>query len=472
MLRPRLVLRLLRPVQCHSVRCSSSASEPVRVRYSAPAPRKKERLEDPSRPSEGTRPSDIITAYDGRKHQFHRYYLSLSPNRGPLLVSTWTQALPARNAQISSSLNQHPLEVFHTTDADLDLVAACLELVVARAVRASNSKEEERAFYLQQKPGTRALHWLVAGALEKHDLSQAQQFLRAMIHCIVAEGQESHLWSWLSIEHTPEYMRSWTRFEMRTWRGEVVRWLVESATYWAPGGPNLQQGLLVYVQARERAEFGGVPNLPTGAARAWLLKQVSGPFGNTNSIPRDLFEKFMSIAVQDDRSRFEKARMMLKYPGEPRPDLGLDVLRASKNRDSRPPYMKNLVEADDGPKLTCFHNFVLNVARALRDQGRMAEAREALDIGRDLAPSYFGGAAPRIDWRTRARQTHRRPIEAWSSYGLEASEDGSIKESALRQRQAEAAYKVEAEERQRQIELRRQQAMKSKELRQRKSSRR
>ncbi|KAK4497963.1 hypothetical protein PRZ48_010619 [Zasmidium cellare] len=265
-------------------------------------------------------------------------------------------------------------------EADLELAATCLEAVIASTIRTSASKEEERLEYMRKKPGTRALSWFFSGAFEKHNIVLGQRFMRALVYCMVAEQGMKHLWEWMSIEDMRRFVQSWTLRDASHWRGNLLRYLVESAAHWAnEDRPGLEEAMLIFSQAVDRHDPRREP-VSLHAARIWLVRQLC--VYDLKGVDPRIFDEFVVAAK-------------VSHPEQPQADSAVALLRRWRTQGDQDMGLRVLLADESGNNgKHSVYCFVLRTAQALQSQQKLVEAKEVLNIGRQLLPSYFQGMTP------------------------------------------------------------------------------
>ncbi|KJY02386.1 hypothetical protein TI39_contig55g00005 [Zymoseptoria brevis] len=155
----------------------------------------------------------------------------------------WLGRIHVDTGLLSPTLQDRPLDYFASDSRDLPMAQRCLEHFITLTARGRSKNEQRRQYCNKQNlPGSRALVWLFRD-YDSADLSINFGFLKALVHCMVAEGAESHLWYWLKIPHIPTVLSTQEGRDTIAWRGPMLRFLVESQVYSAEGADGINAAL-------------------------------------------------------------------------------------------------------------------------------------------------------------------------------------------------------------------------------------
>lgn len=328
--------------------------------------------------------------------QFYNYYLSGFKIRDQKIVpSKWTEFINA-GPSLSPELQRDPLSVLDTDTEDLDLVRRCLEHFVALTKQESTSKQDERDRYAQAKAGGRTLLWLISGdRFHKFDLGLNPQFTRIVVHCIAAEQGVDFLWTWVSVDEVPSFAASWRLSEQNSWRGTVLRALMESTTYWAD---DITQGLETALEhyqhaialCKERRMRNGSepPFIPLYPAGIWLSKQLC--CYSQHQVSLSSIQKFAhtcGVWCSDrDQRRYNQAKLVL----ESNPFEACSFFRYCDSTTEPSLFVQDILNPRDRNSAYDTSLSIVRTAQALQKAGALTDAKSLLEIGRRRLPDLFG----------------------------------------------------------------------------------
>ncbi|EGP84029.1 uncharacterized protein MYCGRDRAFT_96349 [Zymoseptoria tritici IPO323] len=305
----------------------------------------------------------------------------------------WLGRIHVDTELLPPALQDRPLDYFASDSPELPMAQRCLEHFITLTAR-GRSKDEQRRQYCNEQnlPGSRALIWLFRD-YNSADLSINFGFLKALVHCMVAEGAESHIWSWLKIPHIPTVLMPQEGRDRIAWRGPMLRFLVESQAYWAEGADGINAALrsfeytwsfdVPFLKAwqEEQSPLAITKEL----AGVWILKQLMFKGANTTADVQ-LYDRFIwriSSWTQVFSGRLNRADLHRKHPSRPTALPALEFMRHYQQIDPRPGYVHELFQSWGG------FAFLINSAKMLEQQGYEQEARWMLDIGLLEMPNYF-----------------------------------------------------------------------------------
>jgi hypothetical protein len=163
---------------------------------------------------------------------FYRYYLTWGRPR-KLQLQPWI--LRIRPTDLDA---EEGLDVLDDVHSSMFQVARALEVLVFRYQRRdTESLHETMSPFERAKPGQRALLWLLkSNAVRDIAFLKHPTLLRAISHCLVAEGGFRWLQDWLTQEDNP--MASLTDSKVRVlgqpdnfWRGRLLLHTMEAQAY-------------------------------------------------------------------------------------------------------------------------------------------------------------------------------------------------------------------------------------------------
>lgn len=343
-------------------------------------------------------------------------------------MSKWIQFLEP-GPTLDTDLQLDPMAVLEKPTNDLELVRRCLEHFIVLTGREYVTKQEERDRYRQVKPGSRTLLWLIGGdGYHKFDLGINPEFLRVVVHCLAAEHGEEFLWTWLSINEVPAFATSWRVSEQIAWRGSVLRYLLESTTYWAP---DIRQGLETALGLYEHAislcrtrEGQSPPYIPLYPAGIWLHKQLCN-FKSHGVSPQSLgrFAGSLTLwATNPDELQFNRAMVILPFS----PYEAYEFFQLCELTTNPTVYMRDLFNPQDTKSANHVFHCTVRTAQTLHQKNHPKQARHLLDIGHRRMPQVFNQRPVRdsnkqspSSWRFRKRATPSQ-IKA----GVSVDQDG------------------------------------------------
>lgn len=361
------------------------------------------------------------------KEEFYNHFLFVWSRRKPPDVEDpgqWYQLLDvnAAEALLPISLHHRPLDFFSSGSRDLLSARRCLELHMARGVDLARRGIHTGYPADHSRPGHMALVWLL-DRYDEADLRNNPGFLRAMVHCLVAEGGEHVIWDWLKTAYTPEVLMSLRILEERSlWRGRVLQNLVESQAYWTEGAEGINSCLRSFEHVwsfavRDLPSGGRIHNpllVPKSPAGLWITNQLL--FNSASSIADpERYDRFIALLPRwlegREATEFARAELTREHPTKASGLEAFEFIRRYHAVQPRHPFVRDLLKASTG-----FH-FLVNSAQHLHREGHKAEARFMLDVGRVEQRHRFAkkppafGAKPDVilGFETR-RDAHRRSM--------------------------------------------------------------
>ncbi|CZT14100.1 uncharacterized protein RCC_00075 [Ramularia collo-cygni] len=338
------------------------------------------------------RDSDAV-ATNPTDEQFYDYFLKefkAVTTKYNLEPAAWRNFIQLKQ-DLPPALQQDPVSVLDSGTRDLDLVRQCLERFVALTCMEFPGKEEQREKYRQLKPGSRALLWLLNDdGFHKFDLIRHPEFLRVVVHCVVADGGEQFLRHWLSIDETPSFATSRTPQEQVRWKGDVLRFLIHSTMYWSGQQAAFEQfeHAVAMTATTAISEQSCIPLLPAGIV---LRKAILGPTSKQD-FTQPVFRRFVESCAMwindQDELHFLRGRLLLHDPVAPQP---LEALRFFQRCDSKPPspFVRDLFEPRGRLASTATFYTITRTAQVLDQGGYLTEAKWLLDFGRRRLPNCF-----------------------------------------------------------------------------------
>ncbi|SMY27476.1 unnamed protein product [Zymoseptoria tritici ST99CH_1A5] len=134
--------------------------------------------------------------------EFYRHYLNVplksSKTPGP---GEWLSSIESHVGEdlLPQSLLDKPLDFFdgETYPRDLQMAKICLERCI-KTISSNHLRAEIRKEHIDghEHAGSKVLSWL----LQDYDPTDLDMgFLRSLVHLLVVEGGESHIWDWLKV---------------------------------------------------------------------------------------------------------------------------------------------------------------------------------------------------------------------------------------------------------------------------------
>lgn len=386
-----------------SLKPTSEPTAPIPIRHNSEVTCKRLYLSDEQKPlthvsqDPPCTPADQSPAVDEddprEKEKLYDFYLSKYRHKTPHkdAPGTWLQSLSGCESALPAILRERPLDIFSGDSRDLKLARRCLESVLA-TLSANRSRNEQRKELNRPDclAGSKALRWLLR-IIDEVDLSAGLGFLRALVHCLVAEGPavERDIWQWLENAHIPAILSSKPAYEKHSWRGAVLLFLAESQAFWANDGCLDQSiksfehacGATFDVQNTESPLY-----LSKSVAGIWIYDQLyfNGASKHTNVDVYNSFVRRLRLWTKDVVDRdFKRAELLRVHPLAPTALPSLAFVRDHCDRHDRSAFVLDLL-----PSKTAF-GFLVSTARLLNEQGYLAEAHWVLDFGRKEMPEQF-----------------------------------------------------------------------------------
>ncbi|SMQ54864.1 unnamed protein product [Zymoseptoria tritici ST99CH_3D7] len=349
------------------------------------------------------------------KKKFYNFYLHRTKTRPSKFddPGDWLGRIDVDVELLPPQFRDRPLDLFADNSRDLPAAQRCLEHYI-KSTSSNRSKDEQRAAYSgdQNRPGTKALAWLLRD-YDSADLSLNLGFLKALVHCMVAERGEHHIWTWLKAPHIPTVLESQPGHERIAWRGAVLRFLVESQAYWYEGADGINAALRTFedsctlsvpYESGWQADPLRVMHQLSGV---WISRQLLQKGANSLADVR-LYDQFISrlgLWNTTVQRAFARAELLRTHPSRPTAVESLEFLRRYQAAEARPIFLRELFDSWAG------FAFLVNNAKALEREGYKEGARWMLDIGLLEMPSYFNPAARHQDLNSQNRfGTTRRPL--------------------------------------------------------------
>jgi hypothetical protein len=331
---------------------------------------------------------------ESEKEKFYDFYLQLHI-RGPKLddPGDWLMSLKlgSIHAELPLSLREQPLQFFAGLSTDLDIAQRCLESFIA-ATRIGRSKDEQRKAYNSApfKPGSTALAWLLEN-YETADLSVHLGFLKSLIHCLVAEGGEKQIWTWLEIPHTPTVLSTQPLMEKVAWRGAVLRFLVESQAYWSGNiNDSLESfehawSITMPYQIGHEAEREPL-SMSKALGGTWITMHLL--YKSDLYMPSaELFDQFVERlpfwVLSPAQCELNHVDLRRVHPSMPSAQPSFEFIRWYRDHRPSDPWLQNLLKSAAG------FFWIVRTAKQLARAGDHLRAREALELGRELMPHHF-----------------------------------------------------------------------------------
>ncbi|KAK4889059.1 hypothetical protein LTR27_012097 [Elasticomyces elasticus] len=302
-------------------------------------------------------------------------------------------------------LRSEPLAVFDRSNETLtlDRVRASLEAYVASLHTSGLSKKAARAKYNVDKPGTKALYWLLQSGLnDSLEFLSNAAFVKVMLYCIVAEQKEDFIWQWLDSDTVPSFVQDKPWRDTIRWKGILLRTMIESQAYWSDERDVLRVPLKSYFRALFRprdkvadwSRTGVVPTPQSGISLSQQLRTQAGRFVPVETF--DLFVKNLLWMVDADNAQFEQSKMLLHHPASPDAIPALAFLRHTQERSTPSVFIDNFLQPQNTAQ--CYEVFwhLVLVAQTLHRSGKTADSRWTLDYGRDKFPNLFSMGRPNV----------------------------------------------------------------------------
>ncbi|SMR63137.1 unnamed protein product [Zymoseptoria tritici ST99CH_3D1] len=304
--------------------------------------------------------------------KFYNFYLYVIKRRPAKFddPGDWLGRIDFDVELLPPKLRDRPLDFFAGHSRDLPTAQLCLGRYITTTLR-GRSKEEQRAEYRKEEnaPGRKALAWLLR-EYDSADLSANAGFLKALVHCM-------------------------TKGESHAWRGAVLRFFVESQTYWAQGAEGINAALRTFEYSWTFAVPYGEDWLsdplvvPKQRAGVWIFRQLLFKGANLRA-DTELFDQFI-LRLRHWRKFTDqcimRADLLRVHPTKPTGLPSLEFIRRFHTAVPRPIFMRHFFDSWNG------FGFMLNSAKLLETEGYKKEARWVLDIGLLEMPNHFNPQA-------------------------------------------------------------------------------
>jgi len=154
-------------------------------------------IESPIRKISGHRPN--APAHKDEQ-DFYKYYLGYKQTPRVLQLQNWISKLPPINKS-----DENELDVLDLSNSSLEVVARALECFVLSHQRQDGSSPSEiKSSFERATPGQRAFLWLLkSGAVDDLAYLSHPTFLKAVVHCLVAEDGLKYLFHSIMVKDNP-----------------------------------------------------------------------------------------------------------------------------------------------------------------------------------------------------------------------------------------------------------------------------
>jgi hypothetical protein len=277
--------------------------------------------------------------------------------------------------------------------------ARALELFVFRYQRRdTESLHETMSRFERAKPGQRALLWLLkSNAVRDIAFLKHPTLLRAISHCLVAEGGFRWLQDWLTQEDNP--LSSLTDPEVRElgqpdnfWRGRLLLHTMEAQAYWTRNPLFLVEPLKTFASiidhVVEQRTF-----MSFSMAGKWLETTIMSAQDNAPILSEPTFMRYLrNVRFWDqsaDLEGFRIAKLLTKHPTQPDGDMLLGILKLHQH--SAHPIIQAQLEPTNPLGNKSLFSALIHLAKLLAQQGSLTDAHWVLDFGRVHMPDIFTG---------------------------------------------------------------------------------
>lgn len=325
----------------------------------------------------------------------------------------------------------NPLSVLEDPATDMDLATRGLAAHVARVNSSAAGKDGLRAQYAETMPGRRALQWyLEAEAYDKFNILLHPRFFDLAAYCLVAEEAESYVWQLWYTKHVPASVTAMGRPGW-SWKGLVLRSLVQSRMAWSEDRLALGAGLETVAQAlRDGASRKHHPEKYINLGTAGVFVQRYAVKTDPKYLDPRAFDRLIKMTAtwQSEgltHRDYALADLQLRHPSRPGPWPAYRWLSRFEARVNHSPDLRERFLEKGSRGSLGFYMFLILLAQRLGQQGHAEEARHVLDIGKARLPQlftqHFVHRAAAVDSRPR-----RYPTAAEVARGARVDDDGLL----------------------------------------------
>lgn len=276
-------------------------------------------------------------------------------------------------------------------------ITRALECFVLRHQRQdASSLSELKASFERATPGQRALLWLVkSGAVSDLAYLSHPTFLKAVAHCLVAEGGSKYLFQWIMVKDNPlAPVDVKIGRDNSFWRGRLLLYAMESQAYWTENAMLLEDSVNTWLsmvrQASAQQTYISPAMSAKWAAKLLTTRSLGGPF-----LASAKFEEFVRAhgkhgswsAWEENMVMFQAGRLMMHHPEKRDATIMLDILRRHYDMTNETIY--GLLAPTDPKGNRLMFLTIVELAQLLAHQGSLRDARWALDFGRHHIPDFF-----------------------------------------------------------------------------------
>lgn len=317
--------------------------------------------------------------------------------------------LGSLDKSLLKDLRSDPLAVLQgRSHPDLKYIHMCLALINARLQQESSSREAERQWYAQHKPGSKALHLLLKIEAFNEDgvAEESDEILRNLAHCLAGEDGFVAIWDWVSgSSFKPMYSESEDECVTNMWQARALRYFVESIVYFAPSYDSSNAAMRFLLECKQNIEqhqkYTGPKNLlppytlllnPTESFTTRFLIQSYAEHADPKLL--NLYFDFVHTRLSSWKSRIKHEMLRLfcsTVPVWKKPDAVLKSIIAPPGthfRESEASSSRDSKTLDQEFTKTVFDLFVIT-AQKLHHSDRVVEAYNVLRMGRLCYPYLF-----------------------------------------------------------------------------------
>jgi len=327
-------------------------------------------------------------------------------------------------------LQEDLLAMFSNSSLDLDSATEALSLYVEQLHRKIPEREQTRLECLHHRPGTKALFWyLNSAAYQNDDRMLDVDFLKPVVHCLVAEQKDEHVWDLLNSWAELDSKRKPSERPANLWKGAVLEHLVNAHMFWAEKSKAFAKGFEAYSRASQGV-LSGAPEKYMDLTKSWqsLARYLRVTKGEV--IQGRQFKRFRNMAgiwsTGREEARLDISYLDVKHPTNPDPEPVLTVLREWSSSGVHGRRLQLHFTPDSrGAQRT--YVMILQIAQLLERKGRFRDARWVLDFGKSQLPGLFNMRfVPKRNTPYERPEMRRYPTASEIDRGVELDDSGYV----------------------------------------------
>lgn len=357
------------------------------------------------------------------REQQVRYQLSRNIERQKCLNAAYILDrldLASCEEQLPPQSRQSPLSVFQMPDLDMLIALAALASFAKRCHLRYGATQGAREIYQNEKPGHRALYWLLSSdKIGGTDPRTAANFATLIAFGLVAENAHEHLRTWATALPTRAQLQSGTT-TYNLFSGFKIRGSIDALAYWTSRVDPLADSFdfFRFCSAKSR-ECEHYVALSIPGKQLWHHLQVQE--GRHVSVEdHDWFCRALAMWTRDPAElQMNRAILALYRPREPSPSPMLDFLRSCTDGGTHESSkfvagFLNDSKADKGAEMMYWQG--VRAAQQLQQRGNERDARWILNFLATRMPVRFERG--RNSYPDRGKMISQRRLTKWEQSSL------------------------------------------------------